>query len=192
MSILENYLDELFGSKYIDADDPSLPNPYNFRQLKLDPKITTTDIRKANIEWKKSYDKDWVNEPSLGKVIRENPKNKWKNGKYYVIVDKGQRVGIVGAGHILLKSKDISGLLWVTWVKGKNYATAGIMKFLNLSRFPQNKKFEITFHMKSNNIASVKVGENLKATKEISTYRKETDFTLHPPYWWNNKKFLKH
>ena len=190
MSILENYLDELFGSKYIDADDPSLPNPYNFRQLKLDPKITTTDIRKANIEWKKSYKKGWVNEPSLGKMIREDPK-KWR-GVYYTVIDKGQRVGIIGTSHILLKNKDICGLIWITWVKGKNYATAGIMKFLNLSRFPQNKKFEVSFNMINDNIASVKVGENLKAKTELSNTTNKRYYTLHPPYWWNNKKFLKH
>ena len=191
MSILENYLDELFGPKYIDADDPSLPNPYNFRQLKLDPKITATDIRNMNIRWSKSYEKGWVNEKDFKDAIKQDSQ-KWKNGKYYVIVDKGKRVGIVGFSYVWKDPTYRVNLVYGTWVKGKNYATAGIMKLLNIHPLSQSKKSKISFSMMNDNIASVKVGENLKGKTKLSDTTNKRYFTLYPPYWWNKKKFLKH
>jgi len=194
MTLIESYLGELFGkNKFVDPNDPSLPNPYNFRQLKLDPKITSSDIQKANKKWAESKKKGWTGPAATFADVIKNTRKKWTGGKLYVIVDKGKRVGIVGFEDTR-KDKTGASILYVVWVKGKSYATAGIMKLLNMPDVPQWKKFRATFDPQNANIASIRVGEKLKAKKSVSTepYYQSTWFEISPPYWWNNNKFLKY
>jgi hypothetical protein len=207
MGILDNYLQELFGIGnspekqlekigFVDPNDKSLPNPYNFRQLKLDPKITKEDIKKANIEWQKIIDQGWTHandsERGFQGVLDKVKRNKKEGARLYVIVDKGKRVGIVGVTNYLLE------LVFITWVRGKNYATAGVMKMLNLPDFPQyyikGKELRFTtvdIDIATKNKASIAVARNLKATLKHKTGW-ISNYEVKSPYWWNNNKLLKH
>jgi hypothetical protein len=214
MGILDNYLQELFGIGnspekqlekigFVDPNDKSLPNPYNFRQLKLDPKITKEDIKKADVEWRKIIDKGWthVDTPKEGfEGIINKVKNNKKNGaRLYVIVDKGKRVGIVGITNSLSPYFHYGvESIYVTWVRGKNYATSGMMKMLNLPDIPQyhvkGKELLLTsinIDIDKENLQSISVARNLKAKLKDKTGWKNS-YEVKSPYWWNNNKLLKH
>ncbi len=198
MNILDNYLTELFGwgKKYVDPNDPSLPNPYNFRQLELDRKLRPEDIKNAQKVWAEAYDKGLVSQGDSALTPEE--RRDFKHvlrvvGVYFVIVDKGKRVGIVGYQEDIesIKNRKIyfGNIIYVTWVRGKNYAAAGIMKMLNLPMFPQEntRKEFIESGISAENKASIKVAENLKGKQETTWL-----YSLKPPYWWNDNKILKY
>jgi len=208
MLILDKYLQELFWKKqqklpeFVDANDPTLPNPYNFRQLVLDQKITKEDIKKADSEWIPMVKRGWETSEGRDKGFISVIKSAkwWGDGaKLFTIVDKGKRVGIVGStsafGNI---NSPHTNLVYVTWVHGKNYATAGAMKFLNMPQVPQfgkeNNKLNfllVTIDVHKDNISSRKVAENLKA-KINSSSKEIIYYYLNAPFWWNNYKLLKY
>jgi RimJ/RimL family protein N-acetyltransferase len=215
MGILDNYLQELFGIGnspekqlekigFVDPNDKSLPNPYNFRQLKL---VTPNkaDIQKAEVEWKKIRDKGWeTSENTFQEIYKVSIEQKKHGAQLYTIIDRGKRVGIVGfhrnSGITNIHNKPGGNIIYVTWVHGKNYAAAGTMKLLNLPSVPQygikDKKLnlmrvEIEIH--TENKASVSIVRNLKATPSYrSEYDNTQEYIINAPYWWNNNKLLKH
>ncbi len=215
MGIIDNYLEELFGFGsnpqkqlekigFVDPNDKSLPNPYNFRQLKLDPKITKEDIKKADVEWQKLLDKGWTRadtDDGFYEVMRPI----YKYPKSYVartIIDKGKRVGIVISGTTekkLTPKNNYFGLTYVAWVHGKNYAKAGIMKLLNLPELQQysidRKELvlrENYIEIVSENKASENVAKYITRNNLTDKYGDITEYTIEAPYWWNNNKLLKH
>jgi len=203
MTIINSYLSELFGKKKkeekviptetllkssgfdIVNSDRGLPNPFNFKKLKLD-KVNPQDLKNADIEWKKSIEKGYI--PS-----KETISEVYKRYIMATIVDGSKRVGI------LAWDPDM-GLLYVTWIPGKNYATAGAMKFLNDKRYfdqiviyHDNRVTSGNFHIliHKDNKASIKVAKNLKPTKQIIKQNHNVYF-FDAPFWWNKNKFLNH
>jgi RimJ/RimL family protein N-acetyltransferase len=212
MGILDNYLQELFGIGnspekqlekigFVNPNDKSLPNPYNFRSLKL---VTPNkaDIQKAEVEWKKIRDKGWAGtDETFQEIYKQSLKNKKYGAQLYTIVDGSKRVGIVGfpgnIGITSIHNNPSGNLLYVTWVRGKNYAAAGTMKLLNLPSVPQygikGKKLNFmvtTIDPFVENKASNAVARNLKA--KVYKGENKNYYNIRAPYWWNNNKLLKH
>lgn len=205
MSVIDNYLTELFkrkekpkekviptatllkasGFDIVDSDR-GLPNPYNFKRLKL-AKITKQDLKNAEVKWQESIKKGYNVEGTFLRMYKDYHK------LMVTIVDGSKRVGIVGW------AVD-NEIFYVTWIPGKNYATAGLMKLLNDKRYfhqifitADNKvypgEFYITAH--KNNKASLKVAKNLKP-REIKRESNKIYHLFEAPLWWNKNKFLKH
>jgi RimJ/RimL family protein N-acetyltransferase len=208
MGILDNYLQELFGIGsnpqkqlekigFVDPNDKSLPNPYNFRQLKL-VIPNKSDIQKAEVEWKKIRDKGWTgSDKTFQEIYKKSLRWKEDDAQLYTIVDRGKRVGIVGFD-LGIDGYPSGNLIYVTWVHGKNYAAAGTMKLLNLPSIPQYKIYRkelrfmtVEFDPYIENKASNAVARNLKATLKYTRYGRNK-YEIEAPYWWNNNKLLKH
>jgi len=203
-----DYIQEGLFSKFVDPDNPKLPNPFNFRQIKLDPKVINSDFKKGQprFDIANSFEKK-VREPNLKRALTIPFKPTGEGGfntgqkmtsKIFTILDKSTRVGIIWIQDYVfrLKEKPIYGgdIGYVTWVPGKRYATRAVMALLNLPIFVHTpvsgRVAEYSIQIKKDNKASLKTAQKLKAKTWTTGDGETVNFDLRPPYWWNGKKYL--
>jgi len=190
MTIIENYLHKLNEGK--DCKDPSLPNPYDYQSLKLDPKVTKQDL-KILTKWLKKHKKvlppgidtkgrNWLFY-SNAQEFRTVPGTYKSDTLAWTIVDKGKRVGVVGY------NKFSTCMLWASWVPGNNYATRGTMLMLDkLKKIINTPGLIISTAIYDKNIASLAVAKRLKmkfdGRIDIYIYFMFKNNWL----WWQKKK----
>ena len=193
MRSLDKYLNELFWGKKKDEEkiDSNLPNPYNFRALKLDPNITSSDWKKAQVEWSKRPTTSEIKDVKTA-FLKPGYED---NGKAWVIIDNGERVGIVGAQgqnfleQIKFQKIDWPNIVYVTWVHGKKYAARGVMKMLELPIFDQERGLA-SFKVYKENKFSLQVVKDLKAKFDMKEEGYEY-YELKAPWWWSKPKKSK-
>jgi len=187
MGSLDKYLNELFWEKE-EKIDPNLPNPYNFRALKLDPNVTSSDWKKAQVEWSK---RPLMNGSEVDvKKAFLNPPEGYNDGIAWVIIDNEQRVGVVGIQNLLGDKKIIHGgnIVYVTWVHGKKYAARGVMKMLELPIFDQKDSL-MSLSISMKNKFSIQVAKDLKAKQRyISREENKIGYLIKAPWWWSKPK----
>jgi len=189
MSLIEPYLQHLSEGR--DERDSSMPNPYDFQSLELDPKVTKQDLNmlgKQLEKMKKHRDPGAITDPFLWlyfetdyeKWYGKNPTISQSDANPFVIIDKGKRVGIVSISDPML--------VWASWVPGHNYAGRGIMKMLEKivteKEKPKWKRVFTTIYKK--NIPSLKTAIflKMKITKSGDKYWGELSY----PFWFIEKK----
>jgi len=187
-NVIEQYLHALNEYEEVSPNDRSLPNPYNFRSLELDPKVTEDDWKKASKPWK---ERPFAEETDVKQSFLGSKRN---TAKAWVIIDGRRRVGIVGSqtfwGFPIKAPQGHGNLVFVTWVRGKKYAARGIMKMLNLPFFDQGPKAYFRIEIYKENKASIATAKLLKASP--GRHNGSIVFGLRPPYWWNGDKILKY
>jgi len=196
---IEKYL--LVLQEGVDEFDPTLPNPYNFKAITLDPKVTREDRLKVLDQIKKNkkyfYEADeliagWKLVPT------------WNNIGY-AIIDNGERVGYISFEIMYRDSLNLQlgfDVFVATWVPGHNYATRAIMKLVTIKPLSKAKKFEwIDFEVHDKNKAMQKVLKKLKAKplmvpendglKETGREKHYTiegskvrGYIIKKPFWW--------
>ena len=197
--MLNNYLNELFGRKkknpedeyeYVYVNDKSLPNPYNFRRIKLDPKITKADIEKGQKAWLDVLKYHPKESKDFSSMLRSD--SNFYTITPFVIKDGNKRVGIVIGEHSKISISNwkegrffILEAQYVTWVRGKNYATQGIMALTNHPMYP-TVRLQLRIYVHYKNKPSLKVVKNLKMVNDGELWLAES------PFWWNGGKYIKH
>jgi len=189
MSLIEPYLQHL--NEGTNEKDSSLPNPYDYQSLELDPKVTKQDLNilgKHLQKMKKYSDPERTLDPMLWlyfgpdyeRWYGPNPKISQSKDTPYVIIDKGKRVGVVSLSQV--------ELTWASWVPGHNYAGRGIMKMLEKIVTEKEKpKWKRVFtHIYKNNIPSLKTAIFLRM--KITKSGDEYDGELSYPFWFIEKK----
>jgi len=194
MSLIEPYLQHL--NEGTNEKDSSMPNPYDFQSLELDPKVTKQDLSMLGKQLKKmkKYENPEVTlDPFLwlyfgrnSKKYGPSPKISQSSSTPFTIIDKGKRVGVV----------TISGweaLAWASWVPGHNYAGRGMMKLLEklINEKGEQQQFTKKFkrvdtYIYKKNIPSLKTAIflKMKITKSGDKYWGELSY----PFWFIEKK----
>ena len=199
MTIIKNYLHKLNEGK--DCKDSSLPNPYDYQSLKLDPNVTKSDLKIIG-KWLKKHKKFREPKSSSHPVIwlyfdhindyrksygHTNPYKiiKLSKKKPYIIVDGNKRVGAV--------EMSWSGIVWISWVPGHNYATRGTMKLIE-QQLKRDKDLErrikqgiVDTLIYEKNIPSLKVAQKLKMKMEYCSFASDYSGTIKYPVWWIKK-----
>ena len=135
MDTINKYLQHLNeGNNY---KDESMPNPYDYQSIELDPKVTKQDLKILG-RWlkknKKLADPDITTEPvewlfySSYREYGEKPGTyeqaiKSRHAKTFTIIDKKKRVGVVALS-------ETGSFIWASWTPGHNYAVRGTMKMV--------------------------------------------------------------
>jgi len=201
--LIESYLNMLN-----EGDNPqnsSMPNPYDYQSIELDPNVKKEDFNKLG-QWlkqsKEMLDPDMPVDPykwiycGLDSDNNDNCIEREKSKTIpYTIIDKGKRVGIVAiVGWFQLK--------WSSWVSGHNYSLRGTMKMIEMliqgnhpwsdfsKKWLNSTNMNITTTIHHKNIASLKIAMKLKMQCE-----KQGDYykcKLKQPYWWFQKEENKH
>jgi hypothetical protein len=193
--LIESYLELLNEGE--DSNDPSMPNPYDYQSIELDPKPTNQDFKSLENWLKKMkhyhYQSDDVpTDPREWLYCGKEKDPYWckesiRESLAFTIIDKGQRVGIINL--------NIASLTWASWVSGHNYATRGVMKMLdhivtNMKSWEYYKGLKnrgVFTWIESKNIPSLHVAKKLKMEMDTS-YKKEYVGQLKWPFWWIEKK----
>ena len=196
---IENYLSKL--QEGVDEFDPTLPNPYNFRAITLDPKVTRED-RLKTLEQVKKNKKYFYEADELIAGWKLVPT--WNNISYSII-DNGEKVGYISFEIIIpeeLKTGKGFPVFVATWVPGHNYATRAIMKLVTIKPLSKAKNLmQLAFDVHDKNKAMLKVLRNLKATPmmvPVLNGSKDTGKVKHAtlpgtkiraylvkkPFWW--------
>jgi len=183
VKIIENYLSKL--QEGVDEFDPTLPNPYNFRAITLDPKVTREDRLKALEQVKKNkkyfYDAkniiaNWSLKPHPRKIE-------------CTIIAKGERVGLLTfepTNDESLKYQEILYTFVTTWVPGYNYATRAIMKSITVKPLSKLKHFVMFyFEVHDENKAMQKVLKKLKVSPSLT--RDSSEKLVHRPIFLDSK-----
>lgn len=188
-----HYLNE--GNNY---KDESMPNPYDYQSIDLDPKVTKQDLKILGRWLKKNKrladPKDpldpliWLFYPDYKEFqyepgTYEEATKKERDAKAFTIIDKKKRVGVVALA-------PMGSFIWASWVPGHNYAVRGIMKMvehlLNKNKKEyKNRTWDTDIYEK--NIPSLKAAMKLRMNfrKRGTSY----DCVLgNKDIWWIEKK----
>lgn len=189
MKIIKTYLQKINEGR--DYKDPSLPNPYDYQSISLDPKVTTSDMKKAIEVVEKNRD-NYIDVDGMLKDMADIIKGKLKYDpkfvKSFTIVDKGKRVGYVeisrriGTGWNDCMSVMID---FIVWVNGNKYATRAAMKLSSLSFIKNQDKFLYMFETMKTNKAMIKSIKHLMSgPKDECGKNVRMVCYVVKPFWW--------
>jgi len=199
MDTINKYLQHLNeGNNY---KDESMPNPYDYQSIELDPKVTKQDLNilgrwlKKNkkflypnkttdpVEWLFYNDyREFGEDPgTYEEAIRD------KDTVAFTIIDKKKRVGVVALS-------ETGSFIWASWTPGHNYAVRGTMKMVEylLNKNPKkykNKLWDTDIYKK--NIPSLKVAKKLKMKPDGSIDNYYSYELKNKEVWWIEKKKKK-
>jgi len=183
-SVVENYLQRI--QEELGYNNPSMPNPYDYQSLELDPNVTKQDLIMLGKQLQKMKDYEepenpldpykWVYCPGPKYYNTPCPKDE-KKPDTFVVIDNGKRVAIVSCNQ--------HSLIWASWVPGHLYAVRGTMKMLEyLVR--EKGKFKkggyVLAQIYHKNTPSLKVSKKLKMSIRQNNYGFICE--LKAPFWW--------
>jgi len=199
--LIESYLNML--NEGDNPNDPSMPNPYDYQSVELDPNPRKEDFDNLAQLLKKTKNLQssdipldpyiWLycgqnNDPEeYGDCVKHFKKNK----KVFTIVDQHKRVGIISIDWF-------PELTWASWVPGHNYSLRGVMKLgeeltnqkYEWEWYNNMKRFGFHTYIYTKNTPSIKTAMKLKMKfkKVEDAYYCEVPY----PFWWFQKKENKH